>query len=81
MSEELPPTNAYTWDKLDSLSFQDDNELHLLVTDCIHRQDRLSQLEADFIQSCNERLENNQGLYPKQVEKLNQIWNKATENG
>lgn len=59
----------------------DTNENMVLVNDCMQRQDRLSNWEQDFLQSIAEQIAKGRALSEKQVNKLNSIWDKATEGG
>lgn len=54
-----------------------------LISDCEKRESRLTEWERNFVQSVREQLEDNPPvpLSPKQSEKLDQIWEKATEKG
>ena len=52
-----------------------------LVEDCEDRQSLLSEWEADFIASIRDQLEEGRRLSPKQEDKLDSIWEKATKGG
>lgn len=52
-----------------------------MVEDCEEREERLSDWERQFIASIKVRLEEGSALTSAQDEKLNDIWNKATERG
>lgn len=59
-------------------SFKDDIELLTMAHDCMARESKLTEWEQNFIQDCTERLESCIGLYPRQADKLNEIWEKVT---
>lgn len=52
-----------------------------LVDDCAKRANRLTQWEAEFIASCKARLVQGWPLTTTQAQKLNEIWDRATEKG
>lgn len=52
-----------------------------LIDDCEKRDSKLSAWDADFLASIRERIEQRRELTPKQSEKLDEIWEKATRNG
>ena len=47
-----------------------------MIDDCIKRQDKLSEWEINFIVN----IEDKESLSDKQIEKLELIWDKVTEN-
>lgn len=53
------------------------------INDCEtdKRASMLTAWECDFLQSLRERLESKRELTPKQIETLDNIWNKATSKG
>lgn len=51
------------------------------IADCRKRDHRLSAWDADFLDSIENRLNENRTLTTKQIEKLDEIWEKATKNG
>lgn len=57
------------------------DEYRTLINDCRKRDTKISSWEADFLDSISERLDDNRPLTAKQVETLDNIWNKATRNG
>jgi len=62
----------------------DDPELELqkeLLRDCESRRKRLSEWEDSFIISIRKQLDAGKTLSEKQLNKLSQIWEKATERG
>lgn len=52
-----------------------------MVADCAARESKLDAWESTFIESINDRLDSQQSLTAKQVEKLEQIWEKVTKSG
>ncbi len=57
------------------------DEYYTLITDCRLRDHMLSAWEADFLDSIESRLNDKRLLTPKQVETLDNIWEKATSKG
>ena len=57
------------------------DEYRLQISDCRKRERMLSAWDADFLDSIEERLNENRTLTPKQIEKLDEIWEKATSRG
>jgi hypothetical protein len=57
-------------------SWQD--EYKTMIEDCENRSTKLSDWEHDFIQSLGEQLDNGKTPSPKQIEKLNSIWERVT---
>ena len=57
------------------------DEYRTLIEDCRKRERKLSAWDADFLDSISERLDESRTLSPKQLEKLDEIWEKATANG
>jgi hypothetical protein len=57
------------------------DEYHQQIADCRKRERLLSAWDADFLDSIENRLNENRTLSPKQVEKLDEIWEKATSKG
>lgn len=51
------------------------------IADCRKRERMLSAWDADFLDSIETRLDGNNALTPKQIEKLDEIWEKATSKG
>lgn len=49
-----------------------------LVEDCENREDRMSDWERKFIDSISNQLEKGKTLSPKQIETLDNIWEKVT---
>jgi regulator of sigma D len=54
------------------------NETDQLITDCETRDDKLSEWEQGFIQSVREQFDRRGSLSDKQLEILNNIWEKVT---
>lgn len=52
-----------------------------MVDDCENRDSRLSAWEADFLSSIKSRLIDKRPLTERQIETLDQIWEKATAKG
>jgi hypothetical protein len=52
-----------------------------LIDDCEKRDSKLSAWDADFLVSIRERLEAKRPLSQKQINVLDEIWEKATRNG
>ena len=57
------------------------DEYQTMIEDCRKRDHMLSAWDADFLDSIEGRLGGNNTLTAKQVEKLEEIWNKATSKG
>jgi hypothetical protein len=57
------------------------DEYRQQIADCRKRERLLSAWDADFLDSISERLDDNRTLSPKQIEKLDEIWEKATSKG
>lgn len=56
-------------------------EYFQLITDCRKRDDKISAWDADFLDSIEARLHDRKPLTPKQVEVLDNIWERATKRG
>lgn len=56
-------------------------DLMAMVNDCEARESRLSEWECSFIDSVRQQLLSGRRLSAKQVDKLNSIWEQATEIG
>lgn len=67
-------------DETSSVS-QELEESLVFVEDCEARGARLSEWERKFVESVREQLEKGRSLSEKQVVKLEEIWEKATEKG
>lgn len=52
-----------------------------MVEDCEKRESRLTEWEQGFINSIRHRLEEEKPLTPKQIETLDNIWERATKAG
>jgi hypothetical protein len=52
-----------------------------LIDDCVARESRLSEWDRDFIDSIERRLAAGLSLSPKQSDKLDEIWERATAKG
>lgn len=57
------------------------SEYTQLIEDCEKRESRLSEWDREFIDSIKKRLANGAQLTPKQIEKLDEIWERATARG
>jgi len=57
------------------------DEYQTMINDCEKREPRLSEWDAGFIDSVGKQLERDKPLPQKQIEKLEQIWERATKNG
>ena len=57
------------------------DEYQAMIEDCRKRDHMLSAWDADFLDSIEDRLDGNNTLTLKQIEKLEEIWNKATSKG
>jgi len=57
------------------------NEYFKMINDCEQRESRLSEWDCNFIESIRDRLEQEKSLSSKQIEKLDEIWEKATSRG
>ena len=51
------------------------------IKDCRKRDKMLSAWDADFLDSIENRLNENHTLTAKQIDKLDEIWEKATSRG
>jgi hypothetical protein len=52
-----------------------------MIDDCEARESRVSPWEAEFLEGISARLARNEGLTSKQIETLENIWDKATARG
>lgn len=52
-----------------------------LIEDCEARESRLSEWDAQFIESIKRQLGEARHLSPKQIAKLDEIWERATAKG
>jgi hypothetical protein len=52
-----------------------------LIEDCEQRESRLTEWDAGFIDSLRSQIENGRAPSPKQIEKLDEIWERATARG
>lgn len=57
------------------------SEYQQLIDDCEARESRLTDWDRDFIDSIKLRLSSGTPLSPKQIEKLDEIWERATSRG
>lgn len=57
------------------------DEYMTLIEDCERRSDRLSDWEAGFIDSLTKWLAEGKRPTPKQVDTLDNIWEKVTRHG
>ena len=59
----------------------DSTEHMTMVEDCEARESRLSEWDAQFIDSIKRQLVDGRSLSKKQAEKLDEIWERATARG
>lgn len=59
----------------------DANDTLQLIEDCEHRSDRLDDWSVNFIDSISRQLADGRALTANQVEKLDEIWERATAKG
>ena len=52
-----------------------------MVEDCEKRESRLTEWEQGFISSISDWLESGRHPTPRQLDTLNDIWERATKNG
>jgi hypothetical protein len=52
-----------------------------LIDDCEARESRLSDWERNFIDSLRGQIERGRTLSPKQIETLDNVWERATAKG
>lgn len=57
------------------------DEYRQLIEDCQKRDHMLSAWDADFLDSIDSQLDDNKTLSIKQINKLGEIWEKATSKG
>jgi hypothetical protein len=57
------------------------DEYLTLLEDCEKRDERLSEWELQFVDSLRRQIEDGKRPTEKQVDKLQGIWEKATERG
>ena len=57
------------------------DEYMTLVEDCEHRSERLTDWEAQFIDSLRRKLEGGTPPSPLQIEKLDEVWERVTARG
>lgn len=57
------------------------NEYFKMIDDCEKRESMLSEWDCSFIESIRDKLEHEKPLSSKQIEKLDEIWEKATSRG
>lgn len=57
------------------------DEYLTMIEDCEHRESRLTEWEQGFIASLRSQIEDGRRPTEKQVETLDKVWEKATENG
>lgn len=53
----------------------DIHEIHTMIDDCMKRESKMTDWERGFISSLYEQFDN---FTPKQIERLNIIWEKIT---
>lgn len=59
----------------------DMSEALTLVEDCIRRESRLSDWERSFVDSISDQLARGRSLTAKQIETLEEVWERATAKG
>lgn len=52
-----------------------------MIKDCQKRESRMTEWECNFIESIDEQFSRNGSLSPKQLQILDNIWEKVTANG
>ena len=57
------------------------SEYVTLIDDCERREERLSDWDRGFIDSIKSQIAAGRHPSPKQVEKLDEIWERATKRG
>ena len=57
------------------------DEYITLLDDCEKRESRLTDWERQFCDSLRRQIEEGRSLSPKQVEKLDDTWNRVTAKG
>lgn len=57
------------------------SEYQQLLEDCEKRSDRLNDWELGFVDSLEKQIANGYRPTPKQIEALDQIWERATARG
>ena len=57
------------------------DEYMVMIEDCEKRERALSAWDVDFLESIKGRLIDKNTLTPKQIAKLEEIWEKATAKG
>jgi len=57
------------------------NEYLTMIEDCEKRESRMTEWEQSFIDSVSKQISSKEYLSPKQVEIIDRIWEKVTENG
>lgn len=57
------------------------DDYQTMLDDCEARSDRLSDWECNFVDSLQRQLAEGRGLSDKQVDTLNNVWEKATKRG
>lgn len=57
----------------------DRKKTEALLDDCEEHESRLNDWERSFVASIREQVGNGLTLYDTQIEKLEQIWSKATQ--
>lgn len=57
------------------------DEYKQMVTDCLNRRAHLTDWELGFIESINAQLNAGKILTPKQIEKLDTVWENCTNEG
>ena len=52
-----------------------------MIDDCEQRESRLTEWDANFIDSIKHQIERGKALTPKQTETIDDIWERATAKG
>lgn len=54
------------------------DEIDQLITDCENRSERLNDWELGFIDSIRRQFDASGSLSPKQIERLEEVWERVT---
>lgn len=52
-----------------------------MIKDCENRESRMSEWETNFVADMADRLGDGKSLTPRQAEKLEEVWDRATNRG
>lgn len=56
----------------------DEEQINLMINDCIERESKLTDWERGFVSTCENMAGKNIMLSKPQRDKLNEIWNRIT---